>query len=48
MSIPCGAVGKLPIGLQIVGKPWGEKAMIACAAAMEAELSSVVLRLPEA
>jgi aspartyl-tRNA(Asn)/glutamyl-tRNA(Gln) amidotransferase subunit A len=48
MSIPCGAAGKLPLGLQIIGKPWGERAMIACAAAMEAELSSVVLRLPEA
>jgi aspartyl-tRNA(Asn)/glutamyl-tRNA(Gln) amidotransferase subunit A len=45
MSIPCGASGKLPVGLQIIGKPWGERPMIACATAMEAELSSVALVL---
>jgi aspartyl-tRNA(Asn)/glutamyl-tRNA(Gln) amidotransferase subunit A len=48
MSIPCGSSGNLPVGLQIIGKPWGERAMIACAAAMEAELSSVAIRLPGA
>lgn len=48
MSIPCGAIGKLPIGLQIIGRPWSERALLACAAAMEAELSSSVVHLPEA
>ena len=48
MSIPCGVSGKLPLGLQIIGKPWGERALLACAEAMEQELSSVAVRLPEA
>jgi aspartyl-tRNA(Asn)/glutamyl-tRNA(Gln) amidotransferase subunit A len=48
VSIPCGAEGKLPLGLQIIGRPWGERTLLACAAAMEAELSPAVIRLPEA
>jgi aspartyl-tRNA(Asn)/glutamyl-tRNA(Gln) amidotransferase subunit A len=36
ISIPCGrSADGLPIGLQIVGRPWREKALLDCACAME-------------
>jgi len=30
-SVPCGLVGGLPVGLQIVGRPQGEEAVLALA-----------------
>ena len=35
ISIPCGFSGKLPIGLQIIGKPLGEETLIRTAYAFE-------------
>jgi aspartyl-tRNA(Asn)/glutamyl-tRNA(Gln) amidotransferase subunit A len=36
VSIPCGFTsGKLPIGLQIIGKKWGEETMLRVAHAYE-------------
>ena len=49
MSIPCGwSAAGLPIGLQIVGRPWAERAMLDSAAAMEQALTPVVNRSPAA
>ena len=49
MSIPCGwSSAGLPIGLQIVGRAWAERAMLDCSAAMEQALRPVVNRPPAA
>ena len=37
ISIPCGESNRLPIGLQIVGRAWQERTIIAAAAALERE-----------
>jgi Asp-tRNA(Asn)/Glu-tRNA(Gln) amidotransferase A subunit family amidase len=40
LSMPCGrSLEGMPIGLQIVAKPWHERTLIACASALEAEMS---------
>jgi amidase len=36
-SVPCGLATGLPVGMQIVGKPEGEEAVLALAAALQAE-----------
>jgi len=35
VSVPCGFVGGLPVGLQIIGRPFGEAEMLNVAAAFE-------------
>lgn len=35
MSLPCGYVGKLPVGLQLIGKPWDEGLLLAAAHAYQ-------------
>jgi aspartyl-tRNA(Asn)/glutamyl-tRNA(Gln) amidotransferase subunit A len=35
MSIPCGFVEGLPVGMQIIGKPFGEAEMLRVAFAYE-------------
>jgi aspartyl-tRNA(Asn)/glutamyl-tRNA(Gln) amidotransferase subunit A len=37
MSIPCGFVGKLPIGLQIIGPHFGEEKILGAAHAYQKE-----------
>jgi aspartyl-tRNA(Asn)/glutamyl-tRNA(Gln) amidotransferase subunit A len=34
-TIPCGRVGGLPVGLQIVGPKWGEDMVLTASAAFE-------------
>jgi aspartyl-tRNA(Asn)/glutamyl-tRNA(Gln) amidotransferase subunit A len=36
LSLPCGQVGHLPVGLQLIGKSFGESALLAAAAHYEA------------
>lgn len=38
ISIPCGTAEGLPVGLQLVGRAWGERQLLAYAAAFEAAL----------
>jgi amidase len=46
ISVPCGfTAAGLPIGLQIIGKPRGEAALLSAAALFEAE-NSYAARLP--
>ena len=46
LSLPCGFTrSDLPVGLQIVGKPRGEAALLAAAAAIE-DLLGLVGRVP--
>jgi len=47
MSIPCGFVGKLPVGLQIVGPHFGEEKILAAAHAYQKE-TDWHRRVPEA
>jgi aspartyl-tRNA(Asn)/glutamyl-tRNA(Gln) amidotransferase subunit A len=35
MSLPCGYVGRLPVGLQLIGKPWDEGLLLAAAHAYQ-------------
>jgi aspartyl-tRNA(Asn)/glutamyl-tRNA(Gln) amidotransferase subunit A len=35
LSFPCGKVGKLPVGLQIIGKPFGENTIFEAAKEFE-------------
>ena len=46
MSIPCGFVGKLPVGLQIVGPHFGEEKILSAAHAFQTE-TDWHRRLPE-
>ncbi len=46
MSIPCGFVGKLPVGLQIVGPHFGEEKILGAAHAFQLE-TDWHRRLPE-
>jgi aspartyl-tRNA(Asn)/glutamyl-tRNA(Gln) amidotransferase subunit A len=49
MSIPCGwSAAGLPLGLHLVGKPWSERILLDCAAAMEQALMPAVSRSPAA
>jgi amidase len=42
ISVPCGFTANgLPVGLQLVGKPRGEAALISAAALFEAEHSNI-------
>lgn len=36
VSVPCGTVGGLPVGVQLVGRPGGDEALLALAAALPA------------
>ncbi|MFC7198737.1 amidase [Halospeciosus flavus] len=38
LSLPCGRVGGLPVGLQLLGTPGADTRLVAAAAAVEAEL----------
>ena len=49
LSIPCGwSSTGLPFGLQLVGRPWGERMLLDCGAAMERALMPAVARSPAA
>jgi aspartyl-tRNA(Asn)/glutamyl-tRNA(Gln) amidotransferase subunit A len=47
ISIPCGFVGELPVGLQIVGPHFGEQAILACSHQYQ-QLTDWHTRAPEA
>ena len=36
LSLPCGLVHGLPVGLQLMGPHWGESTLLRCAYAFEA------------
>ncbi|MBU0476529.1 Asp-tRNA(Asn)/Glu-tRNA(Gln) amidotransferase subunit GatA, partial [Patescibacteria group bacterium] len=40
LSVPCGWVGKLPVGLQIIGKPFGEDTILKTGELLEESLKS--------
>ena len=45
LSLPCGFTPDgLPVGLQLVGRPRGERALLACAATLEQRLDAVARR----
>lgn len=46
LSVPCGLLGGLPVGLQLIGKPFGEETLFAAAAALEAAGGFGIGRLP--
>jgi len=47
MSIPCGLTrDRLPIGLQIIGRPFGEETVFRLASALEGEMKFLRPRLP--
>jgi aspartyl-tRNA(Asn)/glutamyl-tRNA(Gln) amidotransferase subunit A len=37
LSLPIGDVGGLPIGGQLIGRPWGERTLVEIASALEAD-----------
>jgi aspartyl-tRNA(Asn)/glutamyl-tRNA(Gln) amidotransferase subunit A len=36
LSLPCGKVGHLPVGMQLIGKPFAESQLLGIAAGYEA------------
>jgi amidase len=50
ISVPAGfdAAGRLPLGLQIIGRPQGDAALLALAAGYEALVSAMMARCPPA
>ena len=38
MSLPCGQMGGLPVGLQLVGRPWSEEQLYQVSARLESLL----------
>jgi aspartyl-tRNA(Asn)/glutamyl-tRNA(Gln) amidotransferase subunit A len=46
LSQPCGMDGKLPIGLQLIGKPFDEATILQAAKAYEAETDWHLQRAP--
>jgi aspartyl-tRNA(Asn)/glutamyl-tRNA(Gln) amidotransferase subunit A len=47
MSVPCGFVGGLPVGLQLLGPPLGEEALFAAAGAYQGATDWHTRRPPE-
>jgi aspartyl-tRNA(Asn)/glutamyl-tRNA(Gln) amidotransferase subunit A len=43
LSLPIGSVGDLPVGGQLIGRPWSEETLITIAGALEQELGSGAL-----
>ncbi len=37
LSVPCGFAGALPVGLQVIGRPWDEATILRVAAATEGD-----------
>jgi aspartyl-tRNA(Asn)/glutamyl-tRNA(Gln) amidotransferase subunit A len=49
LSLPCGVNGQgLPLGLQIIGRPFGEADLLRAGAALEAELGFRFRHRPQA
>ena len=43
LSLPCGLAGGLPVGLQLLGRPFDETTLLRCGAAIAACLAMVLL-----
>lgn len=40
LSVPVGRIGDLPVGAQLIGRPWGERTIVQIAKALEAKFGS--------